>query len=160
MIVTGESSFTLSIKKWVEKTNADISKTFRTVCMNIFADIVRAWPVDTGRSRAAWQITLNSPGVGETGFTPGASTYGEGGNRDENAGRATAHAMEQTNKLAGLKAEDVCYINNNVRYAIYLEYGHSKQAPRGVVRLTLDKYRKSLSLGGPPFYTHVLYETT
>lgn len=36
---------------------------------------------------------------------------------------------------------DVIYIQNNVPYALPLEFGHSKQAPAGMVRLTVARFR-------------------
>jgi hypothetical protein len=35
-------------------------------------------------------------------------------------------------------------IRNPVFYVIYLEYGHSKQAPQGMVRITLEEMRQEV----------------
>jgi hypothetical protein len=35
-------------------------------------------------------------------------------------------------------------ITNNVYYIIFLEYGSSKQAPLGMVRVNLDRFRKKV----------------
>lgn len=37
---------------------------------------------------------------------------------------------------------DTATIINQVPYIIYLEYGHSKQAPHGMVRLNVQKWNK------------------
>jgi hypothetical protein len=39
-------------------------------------------------------------------------------------------------------------IANRVHYAIYLEYGHSKQAPQGMVRKTLARMQARLDAQG------------
>jgi len=35
-------------------------------------------------------------------------------------------------------------ITNNVEYIVFLEFGHSKQAPKGMVRINLDKFSTAL----------------
>jgi len=44
-------------------------------------------------------------------------------------------------EVLNLKAGQVIYLVNNLPYAIPLEYGHSSQAPGGMVRLTVQKWR-------------------
>jgi hypothetical protein len=40
----------------------------------------------------------------------------------------------------GVKAGDVITLVNNLDYARQLEFGHSKQAPQGMVRLSVLEY--------------------
>lgn len=82
-----------------------------------------------GRFRGNWQVGFNSPPQGETGRVDkkGTETLADGG------------AI-----LAGFKASDTqsIYFVNNVPYAVRLEFGHSKQAPRGMVRITAQEFQK------------------
>ena len=52
----------------------------------------------------------------------------------ERKGDATA---QEVPKLNNCKAEDTIYISNNLPYIRALEYGHSKQAPNGMVGTTI-----------------------
>lgn len=82
-----------------------------------------------GRFRGNWQVGFNSAPQNEVARTDpsGAETLADGG------------AI-----LAGFKASDTqsIYFVNNVPYAVRLEFGHSKQAPRGMVRITAQEFQK------------------
>ena len=82
-----------------------------------------------GRFRGNWQIGFDNAPQGETGRVDksGATTLAAGG------------AV-----LAQFKAANnsVIYFVNNVPYAVRLEFGYSKQAPRGMVRITAQEFQK------------------
>jgi len=44
--------------------------------------------------------------------------------------------------LGGFKVGQVFYYTNSMPYALKLEYGHSDQAPGGIVRLTARRWNK------------------
>ncbi|MDH4432935.1 hypothetical protein QEP21_21635, partial [Pseudomonas shirazica] len=44
-------------------------------------------------------------------------------------------------QVAALTIGQTAYIVNNLIYAVPLEYGHSTQAPKGMVRVTLDRFQ-------------------
>ncbi len=83
-------------------------------------------PVDTGLARSSWHIQLNNRALPPMRSAPVRGH--SGAVRGEVPGTAT---------VASFGLGDVLYILNNVAYIRSLEYGHSKQAPRGMVRLTL-----------------------
>lgn len=82
-----------------------------------------------GRFRGNWQVSFGAPSQGETGVVDksGAQTL------------ATGSAV-----LAQFNAANdyVIYFVNNVPYAVRLEFGHSKQAPNGMVRVTAQEFQK------------------
>ena len=41
-----------------------------------------------------------------------------------------------------MTAGQVAFIVNNLPYAIPLEYGHSTQAPNGMVRITVERFQQ------------------
>ncbi len=83
-------------------------------------------PVDTGLARSSWHVQLNDRAL------PPARPHSVG------AHVAWSGAVDKgTAALAGMGLGDVAYILNNLPYIKALEYGHSKQAPRGMVRITL-----------------------
>ncbi|NTX09022.1 hypothetical protein, partial [Myxococcus sp. CA040A] len=47
-------------------------------------------------------------------------------------------------QLEDSKLGDTVYVTNNLPYARRLEFGHSAQAPRGMVRVTVARLREIL----------------
>ena len=76
----------------------------------------RVNPIDTGYSRGNWYVTAHAPSEDE-----GKNSRGDAG----------GIADVQRSFKSGDDFD--IYITNNVRYAIYLEYGHSQQAPNGML---------------------------
>jgi len=126
----------LSIEFAVEKFNQSIERFYRKVkgvdaqtilrglAIEALAGFIRLTPVDTGRARAGWY-----PAMRELGLPAGPGD--EGGIKLSFGG-------------------EIQYIEiaNRVHYAIYLEYGHSKQAPQGMVRKTLARMQARLDAQG------------
>ncbi len=82
-------------------------------------------PVDTGRFRGNWQVAIESVPSGTLVI-------------DDKSGTATI--AKTTAVTLGLRAGQTITLVNNLEYARALEYGHSKQAPAGMVRLTLQEF--------------------
>lgn len=81
-----------------------------------------------GRFRGNWQVSFNQPAEGETG-------------RIDKSGNITVsigNLMIERFKV-GMTAVYFC---NNVPYAYPLEFGHSKQAPGGMVRITAAEFQR------------------
>ena len=76
-----------------------------------------------GRARGNWQCSLDAPITSENGRI------------DPNGSAAIAEVTST------VKAGHVNYLSNNVPYIRRLEYkGHSKQAPDGMVRISLQRF--------------------
>jgi len=80
-----------------------------------------------GRFRGNWQFSIDSPAAGELDRI------------DPSGDEAIAEllALVQT-----LTIGQTAYIVNNLPYAVPLEYGHSTQAPNGMVRVTLANFQR------------------
>jgi hypothetical protein len=81
-----------------------------------------------GRFRGNWQVSLDAPATGETGVIDksGGATKAAGG-------------LVMASFKVGTKS---IYFCNNVPYAYLLEFGHSKQAPGGMVRITAEEFQR------------------
>ncbi len=79
-----------------------------------------------GRFRGNWQFSIDSPATGELDVV------------DRSGNETIAQLKAQ---VAALTIGQTAYIVNNLPYAVPLEYGHSTQAPRGMVRVTLDRFQ-------------------
>ena len=122
-------SFSADITRFVAKTNGNIDIVVRKITLDIFRNVVKRTPVDTGRARAGWQIeeTLHSIKV----------------NKDDPTGQRTIREARQL--INAIRAGGVIYVLNNVEYILPLEYGSSKQAPNGMARLTVQLYTRFLN---------------
>jgi len=125
-------SFTADITQFCGKTKAGISIVVRKAVLDLHANIVTRSPVDTGRFRAANQISLNE--------IPRSSVISF--NTDAQGKTTVSYASEDEVKKAGERAVgsfaigDTFFLYNNVTYALALEYGHSSFAPEGVYRIS------------------------
>lgn len=120
-----DSSFTLDIDRFVKKAKGNLDLVVRKVALDLFKRVIMKSPVDTGRFKGNWQVAI--------GAMPG-------GTLEVNDKDGTATISRVTAATLNLKAGDVINLVNNLPYARALEYGHSKQAPAGMVRLSVMEY--------------------
>ncbi|PZW52760.1 hypothetical protein F477_03606 [Pseudomonas sp. URIL14HWK12:I3] len=80
-----------------------------------------------GRFRGNWQFSIDSPATDEL-------------DRIDPSGSETIAAL--LSQVQALTIGQTAYIVNNLPYAIPLEYGHSTQAPAGMVRVTLANFQR------------------
>lgn len=118
-------NFELQISRFVEKANGNIDLVIRKIALDLFKRVISKSPVDTGRFKGNWQVAIGSIPAGTLEV-------------DDKAGSATIAKADAV--ALGLKAGDVIYLVNNLPYSRRLEYGHSKQAPTGMVRTSVQEY--------------------
>jgi hypothetical protein len=121
--------FSLDITKFIEKTTNNVEAKVRVICLNLLSGITYKTPVDTGRARANWQTSIGSPKSSTLEATDkiGSNTIAGGQSDIKNA------------------PGNVFWITNNLPYIYRLEFdGWSKQAPRGMVRATIDSIQREL----------------
>jgi hypothetical protein len=80
-----------------------------------------------GRFRGNWMFSIGTP---DNTTTEEVDPSGA-----KSTARIVAGAIE-------FKAGDTCYITNSLGYAIPLEFGHSTQAPGGMVRITVARFQQ------------------
>lgn len=85
-----------------------------TLALTLINKVSLRTPVDTGRARANWFLAEGAPRIETT-----ESTTPE----DHNA--------------VSLTGRSVIFITNSLPYIVPLEYGHSKQAPYGMLRIAI-----------------------
>lgn len=134
--------WTMDLNKYVKKTKTQISEVRTAYAYALYSSIVRKTPVDTGRARANWNISAGSPDTSTT----------------EN----TRKTPQPKSRMPEVHGDESIYISNNLPYIETLEYGgypkdvkkgtynkkngtyevrsvngYSKQAPEGMVGVTL-----------------------
>ena len=115
---------------WVDVINADLGKGDKKVKRIAQKKLREAFPnvagehYTGGRFRSNWQVGIGSMNEA-TNASPG-----------DDAAKRGAVAIE------AFKAGQTIWITNNLAYAKRLEYGWSKQAPGGMVRLALQDFSR------------------
>jgi len=80
-----------------------------------------------GRFRGNWMFSIGSPDNTTTDEV------------DPSGRKSTARIVDGAIEF---KAGDTAYITNSLPYAVALEFGHSTQAPNGMVRVTLGRFQQ------------------
>lgn len=114
---TVKSSGMPTIKDLEDLAEEEVKKLAGT----IFRTAVKLSPVYSGAFRASWRVAFNEPRLDVTN-----------GRDPSNPIRGAAFRWP-----SGFKLGYSVVISNNQPYAELLEYGYSKQAPTGVLRLAI-----------------------
>lgn len=122
--------FSIDINTWIRgvKDRGDI--VVRKVSLDLFMRIVLRSPVDTGRFRGNWQLTI--------GAVPDNTIE-----LNDATGQATiSKAMAASQNI---RAGQSVFLTNNLPYGPRLENGWSKQAPAGMVAITVSEFQGVVS---------------
>jgi hypothetical protein len=136
MIWCAVASFEEQMRRIEINTVRRLDLLGRKIALELFRRVIYKTPVDSGRARANWQVTIGSAASGtvEIDDTNGTATMT----------RATAASR-------GFRAGDIIYLTNNLPYIMKLEEGgypdgpktvggFSRQAPAGMVALTVQEF--------------------
>lgn len=127
------------IENLSKRTMAKIQKIMKTAAMELFKSVIMMTPVDTGRAKGNWQCTMTRPANGIID--------------SEQSEEVTIAKMVETTLKSSIK--NGIFLTNNLPYIQKLEYGgygdgpktqkgYSKQAPAGMVRVSLERIEKDL----------------
>jgi len=120
------AKFSRQVAGFVAGVEAKGNEVLRKTALGVLANVVEGSPVDMGRFRANWQVGVGSRPAGEV-------------EADDKSGEGTVSKGAQT--LEGAQLGDKVFITNNLPYGRRLEFGHSAQAPFGIVRRVLAQIR-------------------
>ena len=126
--------FNESVDAWINAVENGLDDVIEIFGGKVQEALVKASPVDTGRFRGNWQITANNPPLYALNNydRDGADTIAEG--------KRALYAI-----MRGGGAVRSIYFSNMLIYANALEYGHSKQAPAGVVGIVAARLRSFMA---------------
>lgn len=111
------------------------SKRVRAAALKADEVAVLATPVDTGRARANWVVSLGSPSQAQGNRQPGVNP----------AQVALSQGAQTIEQWAPGKGS--IFISNGVPYAVELDRGSSRQAPEGMTAQAIQAARKELRRG-------------
>ena len=121
--------FEIGLRKFAEKTELKINDVVRKIGLEVYSSVVMRSPVDTGRFRGNWNVSLAN-------FDPSVSEL-----TDKEGAASIARASIS---IADYKGGSI-YISNNLPYAKRLEDGWSKQAPVGMLRITVVEFQQMVN---------------
>lgn len=126
--------FERDLDKFAASLNIGVEQVVKKIALDVFTGVVRKTPVDKGRARASWVIGVERPLN-----SPELST-----DKTFSAAEAAQFANLELAELSRLKPFDTVFISNSLPYIEALEDGHSKQAPQGMVAVTLSEVERDL----------------
>jgi len=106
-------------KKLAKTVGTNFEGFVRKIVLDGLRQLIRQSPVDTGRFKANWSTSVSKSNFEIT---------------DSNISNITT----QSKGISAYKLNKTLFLYNNLQYATPLEYGHSKQAPKGWVRNTAN----------------------
>ena len=123
MGITGKKSlmgnarqFTSDLRRFNDKVEMDVAAFRRRVTLGLKEKIERRTPVDTGRLRGSWAVSDGKPSP----YIPSRQVTGLGP-----VEASFSNPFESS------------FITSNLPYTIRVEFGYSKQAPQGMVRISM-----------------------
>lgn len=123
MIKMDGDRFQLQVDQWIAKAKGREKLFCTEFIQDINEQVVMATPVKTGFLRGSWYAALGGDAEGAGGIDPSGGT-----------------SVARMNLVASeLKLGDIYHAQNGANYAVYVEFGTSKMAPRAFVRGTLDR---------------------
>jgi hypothetical protein len=122
------SEFADAVKKFEEQTSARLKLAVQKIAIDAFSRVILRSPVDTGRFRGNWTV--------EIGKLPSGTKFTE--DVDPSGLRIISDVKQQ---VFMVEPGTTIYLINNLPYARRLEYGWSKQAPGGMVRITVSEFQ-------------------
>ncbi len=112
------NNFGDQVRRFSRETEQKLTDAVQKIALDVFSETIMATPVDTGRLRGSWMSSISQP----SGANPGTV--------DPSGGASVARA---SGVVEGAELGDVIYMVNNVEYALYVENGTARVAPRRMV---------------------------
>lgn len=118
--------FSMELGQWGEKVAKKDSVNFlKKISLEVYNRVTEKSPVDTGRFKGNWMV-----GIGKSSEeTLGVHTPGD----------AKAENLRQEAVIYSISKLAMVHVSNNLDYALKLENGSSKQAPAGMVGITVQE---------------------
>jgi len=119
------SEFKIRIDDIANKLEKNGVELVKKVALAVDQAVVLSTPVDTGRARSNWLVSVDNPEERTV------ETYGE-----SSASKAISQGSSEINSFG--ESNKAIYITNNLPYIQRLNDGYSAQAPAGFVEKSLQ----------------------
>ena len=140
MPIENLEEFNKGLDKFIKSIPEEfINVAHRKIALDILTGVTKRTPVDKGRARLNWQLSIGTPAadIKEVGQSGGPPLSAGAVPSLQEVGQTV---VDEANKeLKNLKPFGTAFISNNVNYIGYLDEGSSQQAPAGMVAATLQE---------------------
>ena len=126
--------FERDLNKFAKSIGVKTEIAIKKIALQTFTGVVKKTPVDTGRARAGWVIGVEQPR--NSPFILGEAKL--------SASEIGSRAAIEIASLSRITPFSTVFISNNLPYIEVLEEGSSKQAPEGMVAVTLTEVERDI----------------
>ena len=117
----------MDLNKYCKDKEVELKDVRKTYAFALYSSIVKKTPVDTGRARGNWNITV--------------------GHDDTTASTRTKPQFKNVDEVPKVEGDETIYISNNLPYITKLEYGGYPNPPKGGKGKTINGYSKQAPEG-------------
>lgn len=133
-VCTSAREFQSALTQIADATYEDLWDGIFQITAQFCYAVADRTPHDTGRAKGSWQI----------GFEPNEATLPE-----TFKGTPSEVISAISSRIGQIASQGhrppVIYVSNNVAYIMQLEAGHSKQAPSGMIAVSLQEFTKKIN---------------
>lgn len=134
MLFDNFNEFEKGIDKWVKETEILFKDLLKRLVFEIQDRVIDRTPVDTGAARASWNLTVRTPDL-----TVKEAPKKRGRKAALEAARSLRKELPDFDPYS-----DMIWLTNATPYILRLEHGSSKQAPVGMVAVTIAEVEAGL----------------
>ncbi|MFD2633221.1 HK97 gp10 family phage protein [Idiomarina piscisalsi] len=120
------SVFTVPLDSALKLVDEEVERRIKIVALDVYRNAIIGSPVDSGRFRASWRIGVDS-------FDQSVE------DKDQKSYEPRAYNESDID----ITYKSTVYVSNSLPYALRLENGWSKQAPKGVLNLAILQAKKN-----------------
>ena len=115
------------MNEYAKKQMVAIHEVRKNYTFALYSSIVKKTPVDTGRARANWNVSAGNP--------------------DLSTSEETRESPKSISTIPDPQGDESMFISNNLPYITKLEYGGYPNPPKGGNGKTVDGYSKQAPEG-------------
>jgi len=120
-------SFASQLKTARKQIIKEVDETRQATTIELFSSVILDTPIDTGRARGNWQVSMNAPIKSEIDRL------------DTSGNKAVQDVIDTVMKSF---FDGTIYLTNNLPYIEALEFGSSNQMPEGMVRRNVNRIQQ------------------
>jgi hypothetical protein len=118
--------FELDVSKFAKQTEINLETVVKRVSFDVYNKAKQNTPVDTGRARGSWNISEEYADL---------SSLPQG-----------QYPSGTSNAVGNISGKEEVHVSNNVEYIDVLDQGSSRQAPQGIVDITVAQVEAELAV--------------
>lgn len=118
--------FELDVREFAKQTEINLETVIKRVSFDVYNKAKKNTPVDTGRARGSWNISEEYADL---------SSLPQG-----------QYPSGTSNAVGNISGKEEVHVSNNVEYIDVLDQGSSRQAPQGIVDITVAQVEAELAV--------------